>query len=121
MIIKKDKPRITGFNQELRPGQVRFVPVTINISQDLLVSVDSQLGLTKKTKRPYGRSKFICTILRQYFQKLDEKDPRFLLDERKVELANLRENFKLEESSLLAEIVRLEPLAKAKFEGLMRK
>ena len=84
------------------------------------------MPLTLKTKIDSicpkdGRSKYICTILKQYFAEQSESDPRYLLSQKELELENLEKEYKLTKISLLSQIEQLKKEANKKYEELVKK
>jgi len=118
IIQQKEPENPLTFRNKTKPGDLGLVTVTISMPFRLKLKLDAELPKGKDGK-PKGRSAFICRLIRQYFAKKHEEDPRYLLQEKRKELEQLQKIYELEKLKLETEIQRLEVEAQEKMKGLL--
>ena len=113
-IIQQKKKDYSRTHQKLEHGDICFTSVTISMPLTLKTKIDS---LCSKD----GRSKYLCTILKQYFAEQSESDPRYLLSQKELELDNLEKEYKLAKLTLTNQIELLKEEAEKKYQELVKK
>ena len=107
IVIPKKKPP-NPLNLRNRPKRLGTTIISVSMPLKLKLALDAWAGEQE-------RSGLICKILQEWLQRRKERDPRFLLQEKKRELELLKtEMFKLE-----AEIQKLQKEAEEKMKGLL--
>jgi len=118
IIIEKEKPNPLRLRNKTKSGDLGITTVTISMPYILKVKLDATLE-KDENGRPMGRSALICKLIRQYLAKKQERDPRFLLQQKRKELEELQRTYEIEKLKLEAEIQRLEKEAEEKMKGLL--
>ncbi|MHA1280176.1 MAG: hypothetical protein ACTSQ8_23555 [Candidatus Helarchaeota archaeon] len=107
IVIPKKRPP-NPLNLRNRPKRLGTTIISVSMPLKLKLALDAMAGKQE-------RSGLICKILQEWLQRKKERDPRFLLQEKKRELVLL----KTEMVKLKAEIKRLEIEAQEKMKELL--